>query len=237
VEPDEYARMDAAEDRMWWYRALHTRLMLALHGIEGRVLDAGCGTGGFLARLAACQTLQPAGVEFSAPAARRAAEKSGLPVAAATLHALPFATAQFAAVIVADVLCHAAVQPLVALGELHRVLRPGGRLIVNMPAYGWLLSAHDRRVHNTRRQTATQLRLLLEKAGFVRPALRYWNSLLLPAMIIQRKLLARRAHASSDVATFPPWLDATFGVITELERQCGLPMPAGGSIIGIAERP
>ena len=51
MEPAEYALMDDAEDRMWWYRALHARLVEALAGALGPVLDAGCGTGGLLARL------------------------------------------------------------------------------------------------------------------------------------------------------------------------------------------
>ena len=53
MERGEYALMDAAEDRMWWYRALHTRLCDALRGTRGSILDAGCGTGGFLAILRA----------------------------------------------------------------------------------------------------------------------------------------------------------------------------------------
>ena len=80
-----------------------------------------------------------------------------------------------------------------ALAELRRVLRPGGRLIVNMPAYAWLLSAHDRQVHNVRRCTARQLAAMLRDAGFVRVRAGYWNGLLLPLMVVQRKLLARRA--------------------------------------------
>jgi SAM-dependent methyltransferase len=53
MEAAEYARMDAVEDHMWWYRALRRRLMDALSGVRGKVLDAGCGTGGLLARLRA----------------------------------------------------------------------------------------------------------------------------------------------------------------------------------------
>ena len=49
MERNEYALMAAAEDDMWWYRALHARLLEKLEGVHGRVLDAGCGTGGFLA--------------------------------------------------------------------------------------------------------------------------------------------------------------------------------------------
>jgi SAM-dependent methyltransferase len=229
--------MDASEARMWWYRALHARVMDALSSVRGPVLDAGCGTGGLLAHLAQRPRLAAVGVEFSAKAAWRAGQKSGLPVASGSVNALPFDARCFAAAVVADVLCHAAVEPSAALSELYRVLRPGGLLVVNMPAYAWLLSAHDRRVHNARRQTAGELRRWLEAAGFVRPVVRYWNGLLLPLMIAQRKLRARRPDSASDVATFSPWLNATVHAITEIERRSGLRLPAGGSIFATAERP
>ena len=159
MEPHEYALMDAVEGRMWWYRALHARLGDALAGVHGRVLDAGCGTGGLLAALRQTHpALDLVGLEWSDEAARRAREKSGAAIARGSVNALPFAAASFAAVVSADVLCHAGVDPGAALAELHRVLRPGGRLVVNMPAYAWLLSAHDRQVHNARRWTATVTR-------------------------------------------------------------------------------
>ncbi|MCW3476445.1 methyltransferase domain-containing protein [Rhodovastum sp. RN2-1] len=230
--------MDQAEQRMWWYRALHARLADSLAGITGRVLDAGCGTGGLLAALhRRAPGLELFGLEWSALAAVRAAQKSGAPVARGSVNALPFAGGCFDAAVTADVLCHAAVDPQAALAELHRVLRPGGRLVVNMPAFTWLLSAHDRRVHNVRRHSAGQLRAALEAAGFTRIRTRYWNALLLPLMVAQRKLLARGADAASDVAPFPPWLDATFHGITALERRLPFPMPAGGSVLAIAARP
>ncbi len=237
MEPAEYALMDAAEDRMWWYRALHRRLLDALDGVQGCVLDAGCGTGGLLARLAARRpNLRAVGLEWSGPAALRAVAKSGVPVVRGSVNALPFADASFDAAVAADLLCHAAVDPPLALAELRRVLRPGGRLIVNMPAYAWLASAHDRRVHNVRRCTARQLAAMLRDAGFARVRTRYWNGLLLPLMVAQRKLLARRADAS-DVAPFPPSLDAMFHAMTQIERRLPVRLPAGGSVLATAERP
>ena len=138
--------------------------------------------------------------------------------------------------IAADVLCHAAVEPARALGEIKRVLRPKGRLIVNMPAYRGLMSGHDVKVHNARRMNATETRTMLEDAGFRALRVRYWNGLLLPLMIVRRKLLAQ-SSGSSDVAAFPPWLDATLHGVTELERYLPFPLPAGGSVLAIAERP
>jgi len=236
MEPAEYSLMDAAEDHMWWYRALHRRLVDGLVGVHGPVLDAGCGTGGLLACLRAERPdLWSVGVEWAESAAARAAAKSGAPVARGTVNALPFADACFEGAIAADLLCHRAVDPPSALAELRRVLRPGGRLVINMPAYGWLLSVHDRLVHNVRRCTARQLAAMLRDAGFVRVRAGYWNSLLLPLMVAQRKLLARHA-AASDVAPFPPWLDATLHAMTEIERRLPFRLPAGGSVLATAER-
>jgi SAM-dependent methyltransferase len=229
--------MDAVEGRMWWYRALHARLGDALAGVHGRVLDAGCGTGGLLAALRQTHpALDLVGLEWSDEAARRAREKSGAAIARGSVNALPFAAASFAAVVSADVLCHAGVDPGAALAELHRVLRPGGRLVVNMPAYAWLLSAHDRQVHNARRWTATVTRAALRRAGFADVRARYWNGLLLPLMVVQRKLLSRGAGAASDVAAFSPWLDATLHAITAVERRLPVPLPAGGSVLATAIR-
>ena len=237
MELAEYARMDAAEDHMWWYRALHRRLADALTGVQGTVLDVGCGTGGLLACLGRKRgDLYAVGVDRAEPATRRTALKSGAAVVCASASRLPFANACFDGAIAADVLCHAAVDPAQALSDFWRVLRPGGRLIVNMPAYRWLFSAHDRQVHNVRRCTAGGLTALLAEAGFVAIRASYWNGLLLPVMVAQRKLLARHA-VSSDVAPFPPWLDAMFHGITEIERRLPCPLPAGGSVLAIAERP
>jgi SAM-dependent methyltransferase len=237
MDQAEYALMDAAEHRLWWYRALHARLIEALGLREGRVLDAGCGTGGLLATLRASRPqLVLVGLEWSAFAAARAAAKSAAAVARGSVNAMPFADASFDAAIAADVVCHAAVDPVGALGELRRVLRPGGRLVINMPAYRWLLSAHDRRVHNARRHTARQTAALLRDAGFTRVRTRYWNGLLLPVMIAQRKLFSR-GDAASDVAPFSPWLDATLHGMTEIERRLPFALPFGGSVLAVAECP
>lgn len=227
---------------MWWYRALHARVLDALREVRGTVLDAGCGTGGLLAVLAARRPdLRCLGIEWSAAAARRAAAKSGAAVACGSVDALPLPDGCVDAAVAADVLCHAAVDPARALAELRRVLRPGGLLVVNMPAFAWLASAHDRAVHNARRVSAAGLRLWLERAGFASARLRYWNALPLPLMVVQRKLLARGATAS-DVAPFPPWLDATLHGMTRLEARIehlagrGFGWPAGGSVFAVARR-
>jgi SAM-dependent methyltransferase len=237
MEPAEYVLMDAAEDRMWWYRALHARLCDAVNGTRGRILDAGCGTGGLLAVLRDQRPgLTRFGIEWDATAATRARAKSGARIVRGSVNTLPFAGDSFDAAVSADVLSHAAVDPQAALAELKRVLRPGGRLILNLPAYTWLLSTHDRRVHNVRRFTIGNISGLLHQAGFDHVQSRYWNGLLLPLMVLQRKILTG-GDSVSDVAPFPPWLDATLHAMTQLERRLPLPLPAGGSVLAIAEKP
>ena len=240
MEPQEYQLMDAVEDGMWWYRALHTRVLEALGRPSGRMLDAGCGTGGFLARLKATwPEAEAEGLEHNPSAAARAQAKAGVPVATGCVMTMPFVDASFQAVTGLDVLCHAAVEPATALAEMHRVLAPGGRLVLNLPAFQWLLSAHDRRVHNVRRFTASEVTQMLTAAGFNVVATRYWNTLLLPLMVLQRKILASAPEDRSDVAAFPPWQDRMLFGITEAERRLArlrLSFPAGSSVLAVATR-
>ena len=234
--------MDAVEDRMWWYRALHARAVALLRPLPAgaAVLDAGCGTGGFLDRLRAARPdLCLHGLEYDGEAARRAAAKSGARVVNGTANALPFVDGSFDALTSLDVLCHAGVEPEAALAEYRRVLRPSGTLLLNLPAHDWLRSAHDARVHNARRYERAPVRRMLEGAGFAAVDAWHWNSLLLPLMAVQRRLLAKDEAAASDVTDYPPWLDRALFAATEAERRLwsfGLRFPAGGSVLAMARR-
>lgn len=242
MEHDEYALMDAVEDRMWWYRSLHGHALAALARLPAgaRVLDAGCGTGGFLARLRAARPGAPLfGLEYAPDAALRAAHKAGAAITVGSVNALPFADATFDAVVSLDVLCHAAVDEGAAFAELARVLRPGGLLVLNLPAHEWLRSAHDTRVHTARRYVRAEVARKLDATGFPNASARHWNSLLLPLMALQRRLVKRADHASSDVKLFPPWLDHSLHAICRGEAmliRAGLSFPAGGSILTTARK-
>jgi len=241
VERIEYERMHAVEDRMWWYRGLRalvvqelTRALRKADGkAEGPVLDAGCGTGGMLARLGPAAL----GVEYDPAAAALAGAKSGRPVACGSVNEMPLGPAVLAGYVSLDVLCHGGVDPGRAAREAHRCLKPGAIALFNLPAYGWLLSAHDRRVHNVRRFTRGQARALLAGCGFKVLKASYWNTLLFPLMMLHR--LTERADAESDVRDFPRWLDAIFSTALAVERAvigAGIPLPFGGSLLIVAER-
>lgn len=243
MERGEYERMAAVEERAWWFLGLHRNLIAAWRRaapvpVNSRLLDAGCGTGGLLAALRrempqACRL----GLEIDRLAAATARDKSQSPVAVGSTMALPVATASLDAVFSADVLCHRGVEPGAALRSIHSCLRPGGLLILNLPAYPWLLSGHDRAVDNVRRFGRKEVRDLLENAGYVRIRARYWNSLLFPLMLIQR-LTHRRG--GSDVALLPAPLELFFHIIVVFEAWLsdrGLRFPFGGSILATAVKP
>ncbi len=112
-----------------------------------------------------------------------------------------------------------------------------GDVSFNLPAYGWLLSAHDRRVHNVRRFTGGQARALLAGHGFRVLRSSYWNTLLFPLMLLHR--LVERRGAESDMRDYPRWLDALFSTALAIERTAiaaGLSLPFGGSLIVVAAR-
>jgi SAM-dependent methyltransferase len=246
MERAEYDLMAAVEDRMWWYRGLHAlardawlRARRAGPAVSSlAVLDAGCGTGGLLCRLAAAVPEAPlVGLEFVEPAAFIARDKSGRRVAVGSVNDLPFGDSSLAAMFSMDVLCHRGVDEGRSLMEACRCLASGGILIVNLPAYRWMLSVHDQRVHNVRRYRRAEVVAMLKRAGFGAVAVSYWNTFLFPLMVLKRKVLGGE---ESDVKPFSPPLEFVFRSVLCFERmllRLGLRLPFGGSIFAVAVKP
>ncbi len=244
MERAEYEHMHAVEDRMWWYRGLRRlaadQLARALSrtNARGPVLDAGCGTGGMLRVLGPAVDGRPTvGLEYDPVAAGMAKAKADRPVVSGSVDEMPLGNETLGGYVSLDVLCHANVEPERALKEAHRCLGPGAIAIFNLPAYSWMLSAHDRRVHNARRFTRGEARALIAAPGFRILRASYWNTLLFPLMLIHR--LIERGDAESDVRDYPRWLDAIFSTALAIERAAigaGLSLPFGGSLMIVAVR-
>ena len=231
MEPDEYDKMHAVEERMWWYRGLHANLLgqLARHKGSGALLDAGCGTGGFLKKLGD----RTVGLDYSAVAARHAHAKSGRPVVVGSINDLPFTAGAFAAVVSADVLANRSVDEGRALAEVHRCLAPSGIVVLNLPAYGWLASEHDRRVHQVRRYTRGRLAALLKAAGFRAIFTTYWNTILFPLMVVRRLFFS---GSGGDVQLLPGPVEAIFRAAVMIESRFiarGFALPFGGSVLAV----
>jgi SAM-dependent methyltransferase len=229
--------MAACESTMWWYQALHERTLerLSVERLNpgGRLLDAGCGTGGFLARIEAARPdLSLRGLEYDPHAADIARAKTSAPITVGSISAMPYPDASFEAIVCSDVLCHAQVDELGALAEMRRCLAPGGILLLNLPAFQWMLSAHDVHVHNVRRYTRRVAEGMARTAGFVEIETGYWNSWLFPLMVAHR-LGPGRAANGSDVKELPLWQNRLLFSATKMERRAashGLRLPFGGSV-------
>jgi SAM-dependent methyltransferase len=231
---------------MWWFAATHANLLLLYRTVTGSaaarqpLLDAGCGTGGLLARLAADYPDHAViGLDSDGAACARAAAKSARPVCAGSVNALPFADAAFGAIFSADVLCHRDVDERAALAQFHRCLLDGGVLVLNLPAYPWMLSRHDSAVYNARRYTRRRVARLLHAAGFRLLFASYWNIVLFPIMVLTRKLVPPGKQATSDVRLYSAPVEALGRAATGFERALlrrGMRFPFGGSLIAVAAK-
>jgi SAM-dependent methyltransferase len=244
MEPDEFEKMAEMEDRMWWYRSLHTNLAWAIkrhHPNQSeRLLDAGCGTGGMLKILHDTRpSAEAIGIDASPYATKAAAKKSGAVTLVGSVNALPFDEDVFSAIISSDVLYHQWADPELAAKDAFRCITPGGIFVVHVPAYNWMRSYHDDAVYTARRFTRRRLCKILEDAGFMIEYSSYWNTLLFPLMVLRRKVFSSRQENKSDVTDYPVVLEVLFNAVMGVEHfllKCGLRFPFGGSILVVGKK-
>ena len=235
--------MFALEDRYWWFVA-RRRLALGLLGrAEGegggtpRVLDLGCGTGVVLSELAAWAT--PVGLDMS-PLALAFCRKRGLSrLAIGDGTAMPFVGGAFDAMVGLDVFEHIE-DDAKAFAQAYRALRPGGRLVLSVPAFRFLWGPHDVALHHFRRYTRPDLVALLREAGFEVERCAYSVFLLFPVVVVWRLVEKRRpGPAKASLVALPNWanrlLIAFQGVESWLTRWVDLPW--GSSVVAVARRP
>jgi SAM-dependent methyltransferase len=191
MNPDEYAKLDRLDRRHWFYRGKRAivRSWISRYlklTADDLVIDAGCGTGTFLAELAGtCRVLGIDDHAESIALARPRLEAGGGGVLQTTLDRVDLPDGCAAVVTLMDVLEHLDDDAGV-LRELARLVRPGGLVVITVPALMWLWSDWDMALHHRRRYHAAGLRQVIAASGLDPLHLAYFNSAALPAIGLVR---------------------------------------------------
>lgn len=188
MKPSVYEKMRQTDEVHWWFVARRKILGAALDRLalprDAQILEVGCGPGGNLEMLQAFGTVSA--VEMDRGACQVASDRSGIEVVQGSLpDALPFEAQSFDLIAAFDVIEHVE-RDRDSVAALARLLKPGGAMIVTVPAYAWLWSEHDEEHHHKRRYVRTEVDGLMRAAQLDVISCGYFNMLLFPLVALIR---------------------------------------------------
>ena len=231
MQSDAIRSLGEIEDRHWWFAERRSIIRSEIQGLrtDGWAMDVGAAAGGNTRVLAEagwdCMAL-----EFSETGADLARGR-GLTVVRGDATRLPLAADSLGLVVAYDVLEHIE-DDQAAAREIFRCLRPGGTLLVAVPADMRLWSAHDEAVDHVRRYERAELLTLIEDAGFSDISVRSWNVLLRPVVALRR----RRANQGSELEEPGRLTNTALKGIIALERVVPVGNRSGVSLLLTARK-
>ena len=236
-----YDRMAELDEVHWWYRArrrilaslIRRRISLPR---DARILEIGCGTGHNVLMLREFGAVDA--VEIDADARAVASKRLGQTVGDAPLPDLPgIAEGAYDLVALLDVLEHVE-DDRAALKSIARRLKPGGKILLTVPAHPWMWSAHDVANHHHRRYTKKSFTAAIREAGLKIEMMSWFNSLLFPLAAAARIAGRITRKEDSDDALPAKPVNSLFEAIFGLERYAvgRMPLPPGVSLVAIVSR-
>jgi SAM-dependent methyltransferase len=242
MERAVFDRMAELDQDHWWFLARRRILKRLIQRVvnppkKAKILEVGCGTGHNLAMLKGFGSVEASELDRCA----RAVANKRLPgkVKSAKLPDLSmFKRNGYDLIALLDVLEHVP-DDLASLRAIHMRLKPGGALLLTVPANPWMWSAHDAAHHHFRRYTKKKLEELFLRAGLEVQLLSYFNSLLFP-LVAAARLVGKITGKDSADDRLPSGpvnavLNAIFGLEAGLIGR--IPMPFGVSLVAIVRRP
>jgi SAM-dependent methyltransferase len=242
MERAVFDRMAELDQDHWWFIARRRILKGLIKRIirppeKAKILEVGCGTGHNLAMLKTFGSVEASELDRCA----RAVANKRLPgkVKSAKLPDLSmFKRNGYDLIALLDVLEHVP-DDLASLRAIHMRLKPGGALLLTVPANPWMWSAHDAAHHHFRRYTKKQLEELFLRSGLEVELLSYFNTLLFPLVASARVVgkITRKESADDKLPSAPinAVLNSIFGLEAGLIGR--LPMPFGVSLVAVVRRP
>jgi len=210
MSPSAYSEMAQVQDRHWWFVArrkiLHSELVRLNLPADASILEVGSGTGANLGLLS--EFGHVTALEMSANAIALSRVRSDFDASRIVTQQkrcpddLDSLTQQFDLICLFDVLEHIEDDEL-SLSRLKTLLKPGGTLMLTVPAYSWMWGPHDIHLHHKRRYSKTRLLADCARAGLSVQRASYFNTLLFPLAVVAR-LLERMTGKQSNAASRVP---------------------------------
>lgn len=240
----DYEFLFNIEEHFWWFVAMRriTDTILASQLQAGKlmVLDAGCGTGFNLLHFENSGH-SAYGFDYAREAVSAVKRRGFGKVARASITEIPYPSGMFDLAYSFEVIDEVSDSDR-AIRELYRVLKPGGCLLLRLPAFDWLRSSHDADIGTLHRYTLGEIEEKLKRAGFIIRRSTYANSLLFPVVVVRRFLKHLGIGGGTDTKPLPvglQWLDPVFRAVLGLEADLirwNVKLPFGLSAICYAQK-
>lgn len=244
MEKDIYGLYHREEDAWWWgvgRRTLIANLWERYRNGNGRpsLLEIGCGAGGLLKELTRVGTAY--GLDVEAESMKYCRERGLERLCMGDAAALPYRDERFDGVVCVDVLEHLD-DDAAALRDIHRVLKPGGRLLATVPAFDFLWSRRDELLHHKRRYRLGQIRRRVAAANFDVLKTSYINlPVFFPLWLMVRtgRLSPKESgSAGLDFALLPGPINRVLAGVSALESRLvkHVNLPIGSSIVCVGAK-
>ena len=245
------AKYHQLEERHWWFAgrrdAVYDLIQSLQLPVTAAILEIGCSGGPLMQRLRAAGYADLTGIDVSVPAIELAQARGVPNVSVMDGAALEFTDTRFDLVIASDVLEHIENEAK-ALSEWTRVLKPGGQMLVFVPAHSYLWSEHDVVNHHFRRYSRAGLVAALIRAGLRPSRSSFWNAAMYfptAALRLGRRLVSgpvsseKKPGATGDLHHFAgPANAALLGWVKAENRLLRhVDLPLGVSVFALAQKP
>ena len=239
----EYVEVyERLEREHWWWISRRKIVLAAVNNLpldrnnRPTVLDIGCGAGLGIASMS--DHFSCTGIEPDPLLQERARENTHVPILQAQLP-LPadLFDSKFDLILLLDVLEHV-LDDREGLKSAAEYLKPGGFIIINVPAMRWLWSSHDEINQHHRRYIANQLEAVIRDAGFRIHTMRYWGSFLAPLAFLGRRLSFKNEDRAHEIAIPNSLVNNLMirSVLIEYSLTRVIPIPMGLSLLAVVSR-